>query len=467
VSIDKQLATVASTIDRHRMLSPGELVLVAFSGGADSTALAILLGDLGYRIILGHVDHGMRKDSGADARHCAKIAGLLESPFLLTDVRVDPPSQAEARRMRYAALNHMSDESGATRIATGHSLDDQAETVKMRLERGGYGMGIPPVRDNIIRPLLGLRRAELEQVCDEAGVPYVNDPSNLDPKYTRVRIRFGLEGATDEFVRELAAEAEVTAHEAAAVLRETATACSLWVRFEAGAALIDRRALGTLQPPVARQLLRRLADSFGVELTYRLIRDILTKVVPVTGARLSLGDGLSVWSERENVSMGQWAEAAPLPELPLAVPGVTNLPEWELEVVAEPASVQSPFASSRFEELVDADVLGAQVSIRQWRPGDRFEPLGTAGRKKLHDFFVDSGIPRRLRSSVPLLVAGDRIAWVVGHRIDERFKLTERSKRAMRLRASFVPEVKRQSSDPVPGGSGVILGGSRGVSPRL
>jgi tRNA(Ile)-lysidine synthase len=436
VSIDKQLATVASTIEQHRMLSAGEAVLVAFSGGADSTALAILLGDLGYRTILGHVDHGMRKDSGADARHCAKMAELLESPFLVKDVRVDPPSQAEARRVRYAALNQMSDESGATRIATGHSLDDQAETVRMRLERGGYGMGIPPVRDNIIRPLLGLRRAELERVCEEAGVPYVNDPSNQDPKYTRVRIRYGLATATDELVRELAAEAEVTAGEAADVLRETETACSLWVRFEPGTTIIDRRALATLDPPVARQLLRRLAGSFDVELTYRLIRDILTKVVPVTGARLSLGDGLSVWSEKEMVSIGQWDETAELPEVDLAVPGVNKLPEWDLEVVAEPASVHSPFNPSRFEELLDADVLGAQVAIRQWRPGDRFEPLGMAGSKKLHDFFVDSGVPRRLRSGVPLLVAGDRIAWVVGHRIDRRFQLTERSLRAMRLRAT-------------------------------
>ena len=466
MSIDKQLASVAAHIEQHRMLSPGESVLVAFSGGADSTALAILLGDLGYQTILGHVDHGMRRDSGADARHCAKIARLLESPFLLKDVRVDPPSQAEARRVRYAALNHMSDESGATRIATGHSLDDQAETVKMRLERGGYGMGIPPVRDNVIRPLLGLRRAELEQVCEEAGVPYVNDPSNLDPKYTRVRIRYGLAGETDEFVRELAAEAESTAAEAAEVLRHTDAACSRWVKFEAAEAFIDRQALAALDPPVAGQLLRRVAGRFGVELTYRVVRDVLTKVVPVTGARLSLERGLSVWSERDKVVMGQWTQPAELPEVGLTVPGVTQVPAWGLEVAAEPVSLPSSFNPSRFEELLDADVLGSRVSIRQWRPGDRFEPLGTAGSKKLQDFFVDSGVPRRLRSGVPLLVARDRIAWVVGHRIDRHFKLTQHTARAIRLVARFTAEAAGRVHDASPG-SEVFLGGSRGVSPRL
>jgi tRNA(Ile)-lysidine synthase len=341
-------------------------------------------------------------------------------------------------------------------------------------------MGIPPVRDNVIRPLLGLRRAELEQVCEEAGVPYVNDPSNLDPKYTRVRIRYGLAGVTDEFVRELAAEADVTAAEAAEVLKNTDAACSRWVEFGGEEAVIDRQALAALDPPVAGQLLRRVAGRFGLELTYRVVRDVLTKVVPVTGARLSLERGLSVWSEREKVVMGQWMQPAELPEVGLPVPGVTQVPEWGLEVAAEPVSLPSSFNPSQFDELLDADVLGSRVSIRQWRPGDRFEPLGSAGSKKLQDFFVDAGVPRRLRSGVPLLVARDRIAWVVGHRIDRRFKLTQHTARAIRVTARFTAEAARRVYDATPerevilegtrrvsDGSGMFLGGSREVPPRL
>jgi tRNA(Ile)-lysidine synthase len=435
VNLERELATVASTIAEHGMLDPGETVLVAFSGGADSTALAILLGKLGYSTVLGHVDHGMRADSWKDAEHCAAVAEVVGLPFLCEKVEVVPPSQVEARNARYAALQRMAAQSGASKVATGHSFDDQGETVRMRLDRGGFPMGIPPVRGNVVRPLLGLRRADLERVCAAAKVPYLEDPSNKDPKYTRVRVRSELARESDDYVRGLVAAGEAARREADALSREAEPAYGRFVRFEAGEAVIDRRGLRALSPPVARQVLRRAALSFGVELSGRLVADIFAKVVPVTGARLSLGAGLSIWSEKDVLGIGQWAAPAQLPEVELSVPGVTRLPAWELEVVAETAPVSSPRSPFTFEELFDADALGTEVRIRQWRPGDRFEPLGAKGSKKLQDFFVDAGVPRRMRSRVPLVVAPDRIAWVVGHRLDRRFRLTASSARAMRLKA--------------------------------
>jgi tRNA(Ile)-lysidine synthase len=439
LNLDRELATVASTIAEHGMLDPGERVLVAFSGGADSTALAVLLTELGYSTILGHVDHGMRADSSRDAEHCARTAELLGRPFLCEKVEVIPATQAEARKVRYAALQRMIARCGASKVATGHSLDDQAETVRMRLDRAGFAMGIPPVRDNVVRPVLGLRRADLERVCAEANVLYIEDPSNRDPRYTRVRVRSELAAESDDYVLGLAAAAEAARKEAHVVAREAERAYARCVRFEAGEAVIDRTDLRALDKPAARQLLLRAARNFGIELSGRLLGDILTKVLPVTGARLSLGGGLSIWAEREKLVIGQWAVPAHLAEVGLSVPGVTRLPEWELEVVAEAASVSTPLNPSKLEELFDADVLGEELSLRQWRPGDRFEPLGAKGSKKLQDFFVDAGIPRRLRSRVPLIVARDRIAWVVGHRLDRRFRLTSSSTRAMRLRAVSAP----------------------------
>jgi tRNA(Ile)-lysidine synthase len=337
-----------------------------------------------------------------------------------------------------SALQRMAVQCGASKVATGHSLDDHAETVKMRMDRAGFAMGIPYVRGNIVRPVLALRRSDLERVCHEANIQYVEDPSNRDRRYARVRVRSQLATQTDDHIRGLAAAGEAARNEADAVTREADSEYEHLVRFEAGEAVIDRRGLGTLGPPAARQMLRRAARSFGVELSGRLVGDIFAKVVPVTGARLSLGAGLSIWSERDVLVIGQWAAPSSLPEVELVVPGVTRLSEWELEVVAEATPVGSQRSASKFEELFDADVLGKEVRIRQWRPGDRFEPLGARGSKKLQDFFVDAGVPRRMRSRVPLLVAPDRIAWVVGHRLDRRFRLTASSTRAMRLTAVSV-----------------------------
>lgn len=432
-------STVASTIQGHGMLDPGEKVLVAFSGGPDSTALAILLGELGYPIVLGHVDHGMRPESKADAAHCARIAERLGRPFLCETVTVDPPTQAEARGQRYAALERMRTSCGASKVATGHSLDDQAETVRMRLDRGGFPLGIPPVRGRIVRPLLDLRRAELERVCVESGVPFLKDPSNEDRKYLRVRVRSKLAGQPDEYVRHLASQAYAAAEDAAAAARAAGYEFTRWVSAEAGEVVIDRQGVAALDDSVARQLLMRAAGAAGLELSRQAAADIATKVLPVTGSRLALEGGLSVWSERDVVVIGRWGSETVLPEVEIRIPGVIRAPGWDIQITAEAVPHTTPLSPSPWEELVDAGEVGERLLLRQWRPGDRFEPLGSSGSKKLQDFFVDSGIPRRRRSRVPLLAAGDRIVWVVGHRLDGRFRITERSAHALRLRAVAAP----------------------------
>lgn len=429
-----QAQAVAVTIAHHRMLSAAEPVLVGFSGGADSTALALVLLELGHNVILGHVDHAMRPDSGGQAIACAELATRLGAPFLMEKVTVSPPSQAEARRVRYLALQRMAARCGATRIATGHTLDDQAETVRMRLDRGGFGLGIPPVRNNIVRPVLDLRRWDTESVCRNAGVTFLNDPSNSNPRYTRVRVRSALAGGSDSEVLRLAATAERALAEAEDSERETVANVERWVRFEHSDALIDRSALLSLEPEQARNLVRTVAQHLGLEPNPRLLADVLSKVVKVTGARLAVGLGLCVWSERDVVVMGRWSAPDCLPQIKVNAPGLTVLPGWGMLLLTEWSDAAVEFGPSRFEELVDGELLGPFPRIRQWRPGDRFYPLGGPGSRKLQDFFGDTGVPRRIRSRVPILESEGRIAWVAGHRLDERYKVTAQTTRVMRIR---------------------------------
>lgn len=439
-----QAQTVADTIDQHRMLSVGEPVVVGFSGGADSTALAVLLVQLGHNVILGHVDHSMRPESAGEAEWCAHIAERLGTRFMYDKVKVSPPTQAEARRVRYLCLVRMAEQCGAFRIATGHTLDDQAETVRMRLDRGGFGMGIPAVRENVVRPLLGLRRSDTEQVCRSAEIPYLTDPSNQNPKYTRVRIRSELQhGSQDEVLRLVATGREASAQ--ADIARSQAVAhVEKWVKFENSDAVIDRTALRSIEPQQARQLIRTVAGHLGLDPNPRLLTDILSKVIEVTGARLTVGLGLSVWCEKEVVVIGRWTTPAVLPQIRIEIPGVTNLYGWGLQLSAESADVREVFSPSKLEELIDADQLADFASIRQWRPGDRFCPLGSSGSSKLQDFFVDTGVPQRLRSRVPILECGGRIAWVAGHRLDDRFKVTGSTKSVLRIRIEQTSQLRRE-----------------------
>lgn len=424
---------VTATIDRYRMLAGSEPVLLAFSGGADSTALALVLIDLGYPVVLGHVDHGMRAESAADADHCRRVARELGVEILCRRVTVDPPSQAEARRVRYLALEEMAAECGAGRIATGHTRDDQAETVLLRLRRGGYGLGIPPIRGNVIRPLIEVSRSHTERACREAGVEFLNDPSNQDARYGRVAVRFELARAGAGEVNRLLRIGENAAGAAAEVARSVDAA---WARLvEAGEQRlrIRRAGLTGLDPEVARQLLHRAGKYFNLELSGRLIEAVLLKVPARTGARLDLPEGFSVWSEPHAVVIGRWPEAGKLGEHEIPVGSCSQLPDWGIEFRSEPVSTGTKIDSSATSEVVDARAVGSSVVVRQWRPGDRFKPLGGPGTKKLQDFFVDAKVPKCERSTVPIVTAGERIVWVAGHRLDDGARVTGSSTAAVRL----------------------------------
>jgi len=193
-------STVRRTVRERALVSSGDHVLVGCSGGPDSTALLHVLhrlrGELGITVCAASVDHGLRPESAAEVAQVGELAGTLGAPFY--SVRVEVPSegasiQARARELRYGALREIARSHGATRIAVGHTRDDQAETVLARVLRGagirGLG-GIEPRRaDGVIRPLLDCGRAEVRAYVLARGLPFVDDPSNHQRAFERVRIR--------------------------------------------------------------------------------------------------------------------------------------------------------------------------------------------------------------------------------------------------------------------------------------
>src|SRR3989441_639845 len=195
------LETVRATLRRHAMLTGGEHVVIGVSGGADSTALLSVLTSLtsAYRLRLSalHVDHRLRPESWRDAEHVQALGARLGVPVDVTAVTVSSRGSLEdaARQARYIALEAHADRIGADRIAVGHTADDQAETVLMRVLEGAglRGLaGIPPTRGRIIRPLLDLRRAELTAHLDAVGLGWIEDPTNRDLRFLRNRIRHDL-----------------------------------------------------------------------------------------------------------------------------------------------------------------------------------------------------------------------------------------------------------------------------------
>jgi tRNA(Ile)-lysidine synthase len=438
---------VERTIRRHAMLAGGETVLVAVSGGSDSVALLHILTLLAptwrLRLHALHVDHGLRAGSAHDAELVCALGARLGVPVDVERVQVGAGSvEAAARTARYAALEAWADRVGAAHIAVGHTADDQAETVLMRV-LGGAGVrglaAIPPVRGRIIRPLLESRRQALRDALQAAGLPWVEDPSNRDPKFLRNRIRHDLlpllaASYSADVVPALAATARL-AREAVDALERTATSelARLGVA-EAEALTLPRAALAALPAPVAAEVLRQAAGQLGSRAplrawAHRGLRRVLAAAPPRRPFRLG---GVAVEVSGDRIRIG----ARPAPVLaprPLTVPGCVELPEIgrALEARLLPAA---GYVVPRTADRVafDAGGLPRALTIRPRRHGDRFHAFGAGGRR-LKSFLIDARVPRWERDRVPLVDAAGEIVWVAGVRRGARAPVTAATREIVEL----------------------------------
>jgi tRNA(Ile)-lysidine synthase len=381
------------------MLPADSLGVVAVSGGADSTALLLALHQLGCRLHVAHLDHGLRPESSADAEFVRELSERLGLPCTIERRDVAPyrgarklSPEAAAREVRYAFLRETAEREGAGAIFVAHTADDQVETFLLRLIRGagvaGLG-GMKPKDGQLCRPLLDVWRQDLEAFLREQGQEWREDASNRDPAFLRNRVR----------------------HELLPLLASLNRGVKAVLLREAGA-------LAGRQREIEAEAFRRLG------LNARQIQSALA------GKAVTIGGGIRVeppHAPRPSAKIDQ----------PLHIPGMVTLPG--IGTIRAKAVLTNGWPRPEAGvEYVDLELLDGDLRLRSWRPGDRFVPLGMDQPKKLQDFFVDERVPREQRAGVPLLVSGDAIVWVVGMRIDGRFKVTPSTTRALRLQ--FVPE---------------------------
>jgi tRNA(Ile)-lysidine synthase len=259
------VSSVLATCRRRHLLAREDRVLVALSGGPDSAALLAAMaalrraGDLGEVWAL-HVDHGLRPGSAAEADSCQALCDRLEVPLERARVTVGPGNlQARARRARYNALRRAAERLGATRIATGHTRTDQAETVLLRLLRGAGARGlagIPPRRGLVVRPLIDRSRGEVLDFLRKEGLPWLEDPTNRSPRFLRNRVRAELV----PLLERLGPSVERTLARTADLLRDDERALERRARrmLAPGATRIEVRRLRAEPLAVRRRVARRL-----------------------------------------------------------------------------------------------------------------------------------------------------------------------------------------------------------------
>lgn len=403
-------ASVLATCRRRRLLVPGDRVLVALSGGPDSTALLAALADLRdagrlLEVRALHVDHGLRAGSAEDGSFCEAICRRLRVPFERVAVRVAPGNvQAQARRARYGALGEAAARFGATRIATGHTRADQAETVILRLLRGAGARGlagIPPRRGLVVRPLIDRTRAEVLAFLASAGLPFLEDPTNATPRFVRNRVRREilplLERLNPSLERALARTADLLREDERALEARARGAAPVSRPASGEAASVDARRLRGEPLAVRRRIVRRLwrgAHGRRAGLGAVHVAAVLSLLRRRGPGRVALPGGLEARSAYGVLAIGPPVPAGP-PQEEVTVPG--------------PGVYPVPGRKLRIEVALGPDP-GAEVewplTLRPRRPGDRFRPEGGRGGKKLKSWLIDRKVPRAERDR--LIVLADR-----------------------------------------------------------
>ncbi len=482
---------VRETIEQHCLLLPGDTVVVGVSGGPDSLCLLHVLRqvapDYGVALHAAHLDHGIRAhESEQDARFVAELCRDWGVPC--TVERADVPALAHerglaieeaARQARYVFLAATARRVGGRSVALAHHADDQGETVLMHFLRGSglaglRGMrplswvdelrlgeqssGEPGKRLRLVRPLLYITRQEIQDYCREHDIEPRYDLSNLDRTYYRNRLRHDLIPLLETYnpnVREIVRRtAEVIAADYD-VLRDLLDRAwpTVTRRASSDAIVFDLAALRALPLGLQRSVLREAVHRLRLSLRNINWAHIDDAVMVLnrgdTGDMATLPQGLLLTLGYDEATLAPESYAPEAENRPCVretwpVPAPGSAPlggGWRLTTQERERS-ELPAGWERNDDpwlaYLDADLVRSGLAVRPRRAGDRFVPLGLGHRQKVNEFMINCKIPRQERDTAPLLVCGDEIVWVVGYRLDARYAITERTRRALVVRVERV-----------------------------
>jgi len=428
------------------LIKPGEKVIVSVSGGVDSMVLLDLMirlkSKMKFRIAIAHFNHQLRgRESDGDEALIRDYARKRKIQCFIESADTSAASDKEklsiqetARNLRYDFLNKIRVSLGYDKIATAHNADDNSETMLFNLFRGSglHGMkGIPLHRKDlqIVRPLLFATRESIAEYSAANGILFREDSSNLKSDYTRNFIRHqiiplireninpNLSGSLFRAGRIFTDLESYLSRDLKKIMKET-------VRKKSKEGIILSRPKFLKLPYFLKEqlIIELLRVGFRTEIDYSAATLILKIADSGTGSHAPVRKDLIVMRDRNDIILKRWERPAAFlmpvkPSEKLISPGFT------LEICR---ARRARFSSNRMVEYADGDLLGTELFVRSWHDGDWFIPFGMAKKKKLSDFFIDEKIPLLEKLSIPILESRGQIVWILGMRLDHRFRVTKK-----------------------------------------
>lgn len=456
------------------MIRPGDRIVAGVSGGADSVCLLFVLLEYAEQIPLQlavvHVDHGLRGDSGEDAEFVEELCRQKGVPFYLKKADVKALAAQEklsleeaGRKLRYSAFREAAEAFGANRIAVAHNGNDRAETMLFHLFRGSgiKGLcGIPPTREEIVRPLLCLERHEIESYLDERGLAYRTDSTNLEDGYTRNRIRHHILPYAE---REISAGTVAHMCRTADILSETEEYLALQTARarqdcveaspeDRACRVVDVGRFGQQHITLRKRLLLALMEELapGIrDIRAVHVEEVLSLFEKEGTPRVDLPCGIravrrydKVFLERAKEPDGKICEAlycqVTLPSGETPKPLYFDLGNGllaEISVFFSKSGQKIP--TNRYTKWFNCDKIKKSLVFRFRRTGDFLsiaDGRGEVRHKSLKEYMITEKIPREIRQSMPILAEEDHVLWLIGYRIGEYYKVDGNTKRILQVK---------------------------------
>ena len=429
-------------IRQHQMATDQDKILVGVSGGIDSMVLLNLLARAGYNVGVAHCNFSLRgEESDTDeqfVRHHCLMSGIPFHSITFDTKQFAKENklsiQVAARKLRYEYFEELCREHKYTRIAIAHNLNDSVETLLLNLTRGTglKGLtGIKPVNDKIIRPLLFATRTQIEAFAKQHEISYRDDSSNATVKYKR------------NFIR----------HKVMPLLRELNPAADVTIYQTANRLLMAQGLVENQLNQIRQNLVKEEDDRITIDIAKLIsqpaanlfLTDFLMKYSfsPASAAEVYQLTGCSAGSRVESETHVVYRDRNSLILLPklqfinheVEVNADVTFIDFPVKLKFEIIDVNQakPLEKSHLVANIDFDKLRFPLTVRLWKPGDRFIPFGMKGFKKVSDFLIDAKVPLADKKRVFVLTSANEIIWVIGQRIDNRFRVDEKTRNIFRM----------------------------------